>query len=229
MAITLLDAMEDALLSLIKDNADAGVADGEAADDAKKRLINQLRALDGQEKQAYDNIFTSPIPEALQPHLVVLWSGGDKAAHLDDVEKEAFYKEPSFCHSAILPSQARFHGFVTENFSAIGEILDQNYDEGVSSTLLMATERPNRKDQEKVPFKSPAGDDQMLMVRDDSGRQNCEEYLNLDYKDYFFVSNIEGWRSFTLPNDSETKEYTEFDVKKSKGYVFACLARVSFS
>ena len=227
MAMTLLDGMEDALQSLIDDRKEAGVVDNENIEDTKKRLVDQLRSLDEEERQAYENIFASPLPEELGQHLERWWDG-EKPEHLKDVDMEAFFKEPSFCHSAILPSQARFLGLVTENPNAVGAILDQNYEEGVSSSELARIERPGRRDpNEAAPYKSAAGDDKVLMVREDSGRQNCPEYLNLDYKDYFYVSSIEGWRSLLLPNDSERKMYTEFDAKTSKGYILACLVRVS--
>lgn len=206
--------------SLIEDNANAAVSDKESPEDAKTRLLAQLRSLDEEEKQAYDNIFSSPLPEALMPHLKKWWDG-EKAEHLEDVDLEAFFKQPSFCHSAILPSEARFRGLVTENSAAVGTILDQNYEEGVSSGKLFQQER-----SKSMSFND---DDKILMVRDDGGRQQCDEYLNLDYKDYFFVSNREGWRSVTLPNDAERNFYTEFDGANSKGYILLCLVRVSWN
>lgn len=224
MATTLLDVMEDTLRSLIDDSAEEGnVAADESIEDAKKRLMKRLRDLDGEEKKAYNNIFESPIPEAFEPHMKAWWKDSDRAEHLEDVDMEAFFKEPSLCHTAILPSQARFHGFVTENFSAVGEVLDQNYEEGVSNNEVYGVENP-RGSTEGVPY---GNDKEIFLVKEDSGRQVCEEHLNLDYKDYFHVSNMGDWRSITLPNDSEMKEYSEFDGKTSKGYVLICLAGVS--
>lgn len=50
----------------------------------------------------------------------------------------------------------------------------------------------------------------------------CPIPLRIDYKDFFYLSNKEGWKSMIFPNDSEKHFY---DVKTSKmmGVVMFCL------
>lgn len=223
-AITILDAMEDALQDLIDtDLKAANIPADETPDQTKLRLLKQLQDLDAEEKQRYENIFKQPIPEQLQPHIKAFWKDG-KGEHLTDMDMEAFFKQTSFCHTAVLPSEMRFKGLLTEDFDHVGKILDQNYDQGVNSTDLTQTENP-RAQSDAVAMVNPKGAGKMMLIRDDNNRQQCEEYVNLDFKDYFHVSGIEGWQSLTLPNDSEKKVYTEFDAAKAKGYIAVCLAR----
>lgn len=77
VATTHLDAIEDALQGLIDVETALGLDTGETLDDQKKRLTNQLNQLSGQEGKDYDNIFSSPIPEKLQPHLERYWADAE--------------------------------------------------------------------------------------------------------------------------------------------------------
>lgn len=226
LAITLLDGMEDALQRLIDENASADIPKDESIEDAQQRILNEIMALDADERKDYANIFSTPFPEEMTPSIEKL-AEGERLEHMEDVPLQDFYYEPSFCHSAILPSEARFQGLITENTTAVGRILDQNYEIGPSLREISNLERPKYGDPTIVV--SPHGDDQILLATDAGGRQDCEENLNLDYKDFFVVTNREGWRTLSLPNDSESKVYTEFDGANSKGYVLVCLVRVSAS
>lgn len=228
MALTLLDVTEDALQGLIEVETEMGesISEAETLDATKKRLQDQLQMLDKAEKADYDQIFSSPIPEALIPHLDVWWNG-EKKDHLEDLDIEPFFKGSSFCHAALLPSEIRLQGFLTENLTTAGTILDNHCDETNNFEEIKGLENPNPRDNiEGVEYKDPRPekDGQMMLAAADP-RQVCEEDLNLDYKDAFIITSVEGWRSLTLPNEAEKKHYTEFDAAKSKGIVLACLSK----
>ena len=232
MAMTQLDAAEAALQGLVDMEAAVEVKETDDLDglEAKrKRLFNKMKELGNAEQKDYENIFSSPIPEEFGPHIDKFLTPEQKD-HLGGIEREAFFKEPSFCHTGLLPSEIRFGGFLTENFTATGRILDQNYEQGKYWPDYLKMENPNpnwNKEPEVFKDPRPGMEDKMTLIQEDGDRQECPVNLNLDFKDFWVVSNRDGTRSITIPNDSEIKEYSSFDVKQSKGYVLACLASVS--
>lgn len=234
MATTQLDAAEYALQGLVEMEAAVEVKEADDLDglEAKrKRLFDKMMELSNAEQKDYDNIFSSPIPEEFSPFLDRFWTPEQKE-HLAGVDPESFLLNPSFCHTALLPSEIRFGGFLTENFTATGRILDQNYEQGFVLSDVRAPERPNPRSQpdvEPVEFKDsrPGMEDKLLLIQAPEDRQVCDVNLNLDFKDYYMISNREGTRSITIPNDSELKEFKSFDAAKSKGYVLACNPAVS--
>jgi hypothetical protein len=117
MAMTLLDWWEEAIEKLINLEPSQG---GESVMEMKKRRTRQLEKLDKEEENDYKRIFDSAVPDSFRSDLNK-WS--EKAGDLD---VDHFLKEPSFCHAAIFPSEIRFRGFLTDNFTATGHILDQN-------------------------------------------------------------------------------------------------------
>jgi hypothetical protein len=213
MAMTLLDLWEEAIEKLINLEPFHG---GESVMERKERLTRQLETLDKEEENDYKRIFDSAVPDSFRSDLDK-WS--KKAGNLN---VDYFLKEPSFCHAAILPSEIRFRGFLTDNVTATGHILDQNsYEHGVPFYNVI-----QRVEAARVP-KAYNEADEMLLVEYDKGHQTCEEDLNMDFKDFYFVSSRHGLRTITLPNDSEMKYYTEFNPKIGRGVLVACLPVVS--
>jgi hypothetical protein len=227
MAITILDAVEDALLGL----GDLG-ATGDDIEEAKMLMSKKLGDLDRAERMDYEKIFSEPFPEEIKLHLGRWWSEQQKE-HLTDFDLESFFKDQSFCHTAVLPAEIRFKGLLTENLTTAGTILDQSYDTGVSWSDITSAESPNKRTaREPAPYKDPLHeekDGKMRLIQDDGQRQNCEEHLNLDYKDWFHAGSVADWQTLVLPNDLEKRYYNEFDAKNSKGYILACLSRVSLT
>jgi len=230
LAMVHLDAAEDALKKMVVMET-TETKESETLEDMKRRLEQKLQALDQEEQKDYDNIFASPIPEPFKRQLEVGWQDNDRHTHLTDVDMEVFYKETAFCHTAILPAEIRFQGFLTENFTTTGTIFDQNYESSWKYPISKESEVMEQETRKEgaVEYKDPrAGrNGQLVLVAAHEDRQVCDEPTNLDYKDYFFMSSLQGQKSLILPNKSEKKHYTEFDASKSKGYVLACLKKVS--
>jgi len=230
IAITQLDALEDALQGFVDVEKDLDLKD-ETLADQKTRLTNQLNDLSSQEGKDYNNIFNSPIPEKLQPHLERWWGDAEgKAEHLSDMELEAFFKMPSFCHTGMLPAEIRFQGLLTENSTNVGTIWDQNYDSVNKYDQVQRFEYDKRNASYSAEYKDPRPekDGQIMLVEASEDRgDDCEVYTHLDFKDHFYISSREGVRTLTLPNNAEKKYYTEYDATKAKGYILMCLKPVS--
>jgi hypothetical protein len=228
MAITMLDAVEDALQGLMDMDLKAT---GDDVEEAKKLVSKKLGDLDREESMDYKKIFSEPFPDEVKLHMDRLWPE-DAKAHLTDMDLESFFKKTSFCHTALLPSEIRFKGLLTNNLTTAGTILDQVYDKGVYLSDIYRSEKPGPKTgNSPAPYKDPLHEEkngEMRLVT--NGFQNCPEYLNLDIKDWFHTSSVsDGWQTLVLPNDSEKKYYNEFDTKNSKGYILVCLSNVSLT
>jgi len=99
--------------------------------------------------------------------------------------RQLYYKEPNFCHIALLPSEIRYKGILTET-----EPVD----------MFNLPDGPNATQNGDTPYEG----DQMRLVGDESTRQtpndvfntiSCPVPLNQDHPDFFLVSNRETqWR-----------------------------------
>lgn len=226
LAMTVLEVVEDALQNMIA----AQPAAFETMEQLQTRLQSQLQALNQEEQADYSKLLDSPLPEDFGPHLEKWWGEEDARNHLKDMDIELFYKNPVFCHTAVLPAEIRFQGLLTENFThTTNDIYDQTYEMAVMLPKIQEVENPGRRSNaEPKPYRDPRPEkaDLMVLAGAPGEYQDCEDYLNLDKKDFFYISSAQdGWRSLTLPNDSEKQFYTEFDTNNQKGWILACLSR----
>ena len=222
MAMTLLDLWENAIEKLVELDTSQG---DDGIMERKEKLAKHLAKLDEEEERDYRRIFESEVPDSLNNYMKNWWKDG-RDGHLQDLNVDSFLKEPAFCHSALLPSEIRFRGFLTENVTSGGHYLDtHSYEHGVPNGEVDRFEITSGANR----WTSRAYDEgeKMLFVEVDKERQVCEELVQVDYKDFFLVSSLQGNRTLSLPNDSETKHYTEFEAKNAKGIVLLCLMRVS--
>jgi len=171
--------------------------------------VHDRLALD--EKESYANIFESPIPDKLSP--IANWINGGKD---DDGEKpfgninlRELYKRRSFCHTALLPAEIRYQGLLTQNHGSTF-----SYDTGI----------PQPQSTDASNGNHDGGDTTMRLAYDPKQRvKNCTYNVGIDYKDFFYLDSVEGWRSLTIPNDDETKNYN-FDTSQMLGMVIICLS-----
>jgi len=105
-----------------------------------------------------------------------------------DINLDDIYKTPNFCHTARLPAEIRHTGILTG--SAPGDAF--HFQDGIS---------------EQEAQNTPNDSEFMRLVRDDGSRQQCNATLNIDHKDYFFVTDKDGWKKLVVPNDAELAEY----------------------
>ena len=224
--MTVLAAIEDALVNMAEAQPQGGT---ESTEELQSRLQTQLNSLNQEEEKDYNNLLDSPIPKILEPHIERWWLEKDVITHLKDLEMESFFKDPIFCHTAILPAEIRFKGLLTENSThTTDSIYDQTYEKAVMLNDIQSLENPGRRDDsEPVAYVDPRPEkaEQFVLGGLDGEYQDCEEHLNLDKKDFFYISSRSDWRTLTLPNDAEKEYYTEYDAKNQKGYILACLAK----
>ncbi|CAB9497924.1 expressed unknown protein [Seminavis robusta] len=230
MAFTILQIITESLQELIKLEPN----EKETLEERHNRIQLQLQELDAAEQADYENIFKSPVPENVLNHFnSMLWNGEKEFREknkeaMKSMSLEMLIKDPSFCHTAMLPAEIRYKGLLTENFDRIGNAHDQNYEFGVLHTVIESTENPNKNSgRQPASYKGnrSESDDRMIIGMKDSEHQVCPEQLNVDFKDYFLVTSLESWRSVRFPNPSCQEYYSEFDGKNSKGWVFFCLSK----
>jgi hypothetical protein len=168
-------------------------------------VLNQLIA---DEKEDYDNVTTNSIPPRLSP--VANWMLGptDDDKMLGDINVHDLFLRRSFCHTALLPADIRYRGLLTQTSDKTGL---SNYDEGIP--------QPQATD---APAEVNSGD--IRLVYDPQEHANtCPYNTGIDYKDFFFLSSVEGWKTLTFPNDAE-KKYYEVEPSKMLGVILMCLS-----
>lgn len=128
-----------------------------------------------------------------------------------------------------LPAEIRFKGLLTENFTNPTADIYGGFEKGFTELEIAQVE--GGKDSTGVfvhPLEERRG--QPVLVENGKDHQVCdEEILNLDYKDYFFVSSrSQEAQTLILPNDSAQKYYNEYNGHNNTGLIFACLPRCDF-
>jgi len=120
-----------------------------------------------------------------------------------EVDANILYRSHAMCHTALLPSQSRFDGILTEKRNSNVD----NFDLGTNKVFLKPV------DNGKVP-----------LVWDPNDRQKCRA-LEIDHKDFFFVRTDDEWVSATIPNSFEKELYGRWAEKISKreGLLMVCL------
>ena len=128
---------------------------------------------------------------------------------LDDSNASIFFRSPSICHIASLPSQTRYLGILTES----NQTGVHDYYKGIY--IDEAKQLSARND----------ADAPMPLVWDNEGRdQECPLELRHDFKDFFFVSSKMGSASLTVPNAAELKAYGR-TFRNRHGILVLCLVR----
>ncbi|CAB9503658.1 expressed unknown protein [Seminavis robusta] len=225
MAFTVLQVITEALEDLVQQEPTTP----ETLEQKQTRLQALLQKLDAAEQADYENIFQQPVPEVVLNYFNLLWKGDHKEENKNAMQHlplQTLIKEPTFCHTAMLPAEIRFQGLLTENPNKVGNVVDQNYEFGAFQTKVVAVESPD-PNSGKVPnaFPNIRQPGYMVIGMKDDEHQVCDELINADYKDYFLITSQESWRIVPFPNPSEQKHYTEFDTKKTHGWIFICMAK----
>lgn len=189
-AMFLLDLFEDALSEMGGKDSDArSLQDNPSS--WKKTIDEEFVA-------NYEKFLSTPV----SPSAKLMF--GDKGKDGVDIQfsDAVFQSSRKICHTARLPSQARYQGLVTD--------LEPFHQYNVTRSI--------------------APTDDMRLVQDDSTRDDCEvppEQIQIDYKDYFFVNAIDDWKSVTVPNDKENDAYGDMNLKQ--GFIILCLAACSWN
>lgn len=195
LALFLSDMMLDALeklVTLLKDDK------GSSRRYSEESLLEQLQA---EENEDYETFFRSTTSEALEAI----------APKVDTsvLNMSILHGSPSICHTGRLPAQMRYLGILTEsNLTGMDD-----YDRGIP--LLEAR---------KLTNENYTGNNMPLAFDEHDHRKVCVDEtvkVDLDYTDFFFNRKGLGWRSITIPNAAERKEYMS-GGRKPKGLAVVC-------
>lgn len=159
-----------------------------------------LTMLQAEEDALYENAMSAPLPEGAN-----LFKIGNDAYNFSQAERETIFRGPNICHSARLPSKARFMGILTET-DKLGDLSPpgkETYDVGI----------------ERVSHADPTdAEGKMRLVFDQKERERCHVILKPDYKDFFYGAEKDGWVSLTIPNEAEKQEYG-YDIENVQGMI----------
>jgi hypothetical protein len=158
-------------------------------------LATLLAELQAEEDADYKNFLNADVPQDLTKLL--------EAGDVEKVDLELFAKGPNFCHTARLPAEIRHRGILTESSQTGSCTYDKGMGAGEANT-------------------SPNNSELMRLVYTEKLRLDCPVTIHMDYQDYFYLPEREGWKKLIIPNDSELKEYG-IAGQKLKGLVAMCI------
>lgn len=165
-------------------------------------LLSQLQV---QEKDAFEKFQEAELPElASQVHqwhkCKKTFSEKEEGLAMECSEDESFdqftsvfFKGPGICHTARLPSQTRYKGYLVNDISKVGGPVPfgmETYETG-------------------VPVEEAAVDSKLKLVyKTDQREKDCPVTVSPDYKDYFYAHQQDGWAKLTIPNEAEKEAYS---------------------
>eukprot|EP00535_Pseudo-nitzschia_heimii_P006093 CAMPEP_0197183210 /NCGR_PEP_ID=MMETSP1423-20130617/7663_1 /TAXON_ID=476441 /ORGANISM="Pseudo-nitzschia heimii, Strain UNC1101" /LENGTH=670 /DNA_ID=CAMNT_0042633773 /DNA_START=138 /DNA_END=2150 /DNA_ORIENTATION=+ len=120
-----------------------------------------------------------------------------------DFDPNIFFTDKSMCHTAQLPAQIRYMGYLTntEKIGGPASFGNETFDVGI---------------EEKEALMN--SDTMQLVWTDDKMHQDdCPVAVNIDHKDSFF-STGDGWNTLSFPNEAERKAYN-YNTKALHGIV----------
>lgn len=160
-------------------------------------LLNYLQSKDNQDKSLFHK--TPPASHEWITHTETL----------TQVSRNVLYRSHSICHTALLPSQTRYQGILTESYKDPNH---ETFDLGTNKFYLR-----------------PVEDGILPLVWDPNDRQKCEA-LEIDHKDFFFVRTDDDWVSAVVPNPSELQVYGTWGktLSKREGLIMVCLRYCPF-
>lgn len=168
-----------------------------------------LVQLQEEEHQDYARFLASPAPDASQLEKVPL-----DADLLSEQNVSVFFRSPSICHGATLPSMSRYLGILTESNET--GVHDDEYFRG----MHIKEAKTLGKEEEETT---------MPLVWDNAEEKEtkCPLEIQRDHKDYFYISKKMGARTLTVPNAAELQAYgrTSDGDSKLHGIVVLCQIR----
>lgn len=180
----LIDQLSDALIELdrLRTQSDSSKSTWKAINDHLK----------SQEEEEYETFYDSK--DYIDKELFK----NDKSS-LIGFDPKLLYRERTICHTALLPSEIRYNGILTESTNR-GNYENSKYDTGL----------PEK-------YANPGG--LLPLVHEPSSR--CK-FMDIDHKDYFLVRYTDEWLEATVPNSAEIATYGRRKYKP-EGYIMICL------
>jgi hypothetical protein len=161
-----------------------------------QQLLKSSQTAENTEVKAFQN---EPVPDFASRLLPF--------DQMNGIDPEVILKRPTYCHTARLPAEIRHRGILTET----RQTGFWDHEKAIAKKEADANENPS---------------DRMRLVMDDGSRQVCDEVLEMDYKDYFYVNEKEGTKKLVIPNAAEKLMYNHKDPLL--GVIMVCFATCSW-
>ncbi|CAJ1960348.1 unnamed protein product [Cylindrotheca closterium] len=118
---------------------------------------------------------------------------------------KTFSKGPGICHTARLPSETRYKGYLTNDTTKVGGPVPagkETYDTGLSM------------DVNNIQFDGTL----KLVYKPDQRAKDCSVTVSPDYKDFFFAHQKDDWAKIVIPNQAEKVAY-DYKASEFKGLI----------
>lgn len=176
-----------------------------------------LMKLVKEEKEQYQQLLASEFPITANTQTrITLYCGKNKDTKFCNLEEDSDFDQyndtlvrgRSICHTALLPSQTRYLGYLLNkdgNDLKVGgpaPLGNETYDVGEP---FPGTDYEKREESVLQLIRSHPP------VKD-----SCPVTLAPDYKDYFYAQELDGWAKLRWPNKAEKEAYS-YDAKNFKG------------
>jgi hypothetical protein len=204
-ALALVEFLSDALDELLARASDAALPPLDPAE-----MLAELQAVQDAEYQKFLEAELPPLARGmLQKHPRHDDEGG--------YELDQMYVTPAFCHIALVPSQYRYLGILTDTRTHLGQ---DHYEQGVSLQHVQRNPDdlyPPDPETGKVP-------ELMRLAYDESerDREECKLVTYIDAKDFFLVRQVDGWKKVVVPTDAAIRAYPHKDPAQLEGRVAFC-------
>lgn len=142
----------------------------------------------------------------------VMKAGND----MKDIPLDVLARKTSFCHTALLPSQARYDGIVTG--SGNKKLYFENFDTGKNKIDIL-----DSRDGGNISIGSYSQPQPLQLSFDAKSRPSCDALLLIDHKDFFLVPGGVGWVSAVVPNNAEIESYAPRAGVDIEGILILCL------
>uniref|UniRef100_A0A7S4S3K2 Uncharacterized protein n=1 Tax=Ditylum brightwellii TaxID=49249 RepID=A0A7S4S3K2_9STRA len=172
-------------------------------DDEEKDLRNPVRLLNFLlNKDELDHFLFQSSPSDAGS-----WLKNDNAKYdelLQMVGSDILYQRPSICRTALLPSDARYKGIISNNG-------DGTYDNGMDMNII-----PSPPSNHILPLAFDPMEHQGQQQQPTQYSLSCSDFLNIDFKDFFYVRQGDGWVTTNIPSIAELENYGKRNSNDSR-------------
>jgi len=158
-------------------------------------LLNDINSKDKTDYEAWMNSPSALLPEKIR------------------VASTSFHKGDPICSSALLPSDARYNGYVTGKEGVFGGDFDTGMTESDAQLRSESTNGLNVS---------------MTVVHSNHRTKvMCPKYADRDYKDYYYVGKVEDdkvWHTRIVPSHDEYDAFSKSTVS-TENFIMACLEK----
>mmetsp|Transcript_6249 Transcript_6249/g.9013 ORF Transcript_6249/g.9013 Transcript_6249/m.9013 type:complete len:662 (-) Transcript_6249:72-2057(-) len=188
------------------------IGGGRSPSSWQRILLDQLN----REESAYLHQLEKKKPSPASDDSYAVEGVPNSASIIRELGVPNLFRAPSICHTALLPAESRYKGYVTMS-DQVGDWRDGNFDIGTNKikAFQWAVDSSHGPLQ---PWHSP------LLVYEMGDRHRCSS-PKIDHKDYFLVRNTEkDWLHMYVPTETEMQVYHHSGKPPLQGILIVCVA-----